>query len=79
MMTAELRRRLLNNQKRVARLIREDNAVAIQPRAFVVTTDSQHEVKGYLSLARHLRSLQSSAAYLKGFANLSPDRLSVYP
>ena len=38
--TAELRRRgLLVNHKRVARLMREDNLLAVQPRAFVVTTD----------------------------------------
>ena len=39
--TAELRRRgMLVNHKRVARLMREDNLLAMQPRAFVVTTDS---------------------------------------
>jgi transposase InsO family protein len=39
--TAELRRRgMLVNHKRVARIMREDNLVAMQPRAFVVTTDS---------------------------------------
>jgi transposase InsO family protein len=39
--TAELRRRgLVVNHKRVARLMREDNLLAVQPRAFVVTTDS---------------------------------------
>ena len=42
--TAELRRRgLLVNHKRVVRLMREDNLLAVQPRAFVVTTDSDHE------------------------------------
>ena len=45
--TAELRRRGLQvNHKRVARLMREDNLLAIQPRAFVVTTDSKHELEG---------------------------------
>jgi putative transposase len=40
--TAELRRRgLLVNHKRVARLLREDNLLAVQPRAFVTTTDAQ--------------------------------------
>jgi len=51
--TVELRRRgLLVNHKRVARLMREDNLLAIQPRAFVVTTDSRHEFEVYLNLAR---------------------------
>ena len=54
--TAELRRQgLLVNHKRVARLMREDNLLAVQPRAFVVTTDSQHELQVYLNLASRLQ------------------------
>jgi transposase InsO family protein len=54
-MTAELRRRGLRvNQKRVLRLMREDNLLAVQPRAFVATTDSQHELEVYLNLASRL-------------------------
>src|SRR6185503_3583052 len=50
--TVELRRQgLLVNHKRVARLMREDNLLAVQPRAFVVTTDSQHEFQVHLNLA----------------------------
>jgi transposase InsO family protein len=50
--SAELRRRgLLVNHKRVLRIIREDNLLAVQPRAFVVTTDSDHEFEVYLNLA----------------------------
>jgi transposase InsO family protein len=53
--TAELRRRgLLVNHKRVARLMRADNLLAVQPRAFVVTTDAQHDLEVYLNLARRL-------------------------
>ena len=53
--TAELRRRgFLVNHKRVARLMREDNLLAIQPQAFVVTTDAQHDLEVYLNLARRL-------------------------
>ena len=53
--TAELRRRgLLVNHKRVGRLMREDNLLAVQPRAFVVTTDAQHDLEVYLNLARRL-------------------------
>ena len=54
--TAELRRRgLLVNHKRVARLMREDNLLAVQPRAFVVTTNSEHEFEVSLNLARRLK------------------------
>ena len=53
--TAALRRRgLLVNHKRVARLLREDNLLAVQPRAFVVTTDSDHEWEVYLNLASRM-------------------------
>lgn len=48
----ELRRRgLVVNHKRVARLMREDNLLAVQPRAWVQTTDSDHELDVYLNLA----------------------------
>jgi putative transposase len=54
--TAELRRRgMLVNHKRVARLMREDNLLAVQPRAFVVTTDAKHDFEVYLNLARKLK------------------------
>jgi transposase InsO family protein len=54
--TAELRRQgLLVNHKRVARLMREDNLLAVQPRAFVSTTDSQHELQVYLNLASRVQ------------------------
>ncbi len=52
----ELRRRgLVVNHKRVARLMREDNLLAIQPRARVRTTDSDHELNVYLNLAARVR------------------------
>jgi transposase InsO family protein len=54
--TAELRRRGIRvNHKRVARLMREDNLLALQPRTFVVTTDSDHEFEVYLNLAGRLK------------------------
>ena len=53
--TAELRRRGLRvNHKRVVRLMRADNLLAVQPRAFVVTTDSEHEWEVALNLAHRL-------------------------
>jgi transposase InsO family protein len=53
--TAELRRRgYAVNRKRVQRLLQEDNLLALQPRAYRRTTDSRHELKVHLNLARHL-------------------------
>ena len=54
--SAELRRRgMLANHKRVARLMREDNLLAVQPKSFVVTTDSDHELEVYLNLASRMK------------------------
>ena len=54
--SAELRRRgLAVNHKRVVRIMREDNLLAMQPRAFVVTTDSDHELEIYLNLASRMK------------------------
>jgi len=53
--TAELRRRgMLVNHKRVVRLMRDDNLRAVQPRAFVVTTESDHALEVALNLASRL-------------------------
>jgi transposase InsO family protein len=52
----ELRRRgMIVNHKCVARLMREDNLLAVQPKAFVVTTDSDHPLEIYLNLAARLQ------------------------
>ena len=54
--TAELRRRgMLVNHKRVARIMREDGLLGIQPRAFVVTTESDHKLEVYLNLASRMK------------------------
>ncbi len=54
--SAELRRRgMLVNHKRVLRIMRKDNLLAVQPRAFVVTTDSDHEFEVYLNLASRMK------------------------
>jgi putative transposase len=53
--TAELRRRgMLVNHKRVWRMMREDNLLAVQPKAFVTTTHSNHALEIYLNLARRM-------------------------
>ena len=52
----ELRRRgMAVNHKRVLRLMREDNLLGIEPKAFVVTTDSDHDQQVYLNLARRMK------------------------
>jgi transposase InsO family protein len=43
------------NHKRVQRLMREDNLLAVQPQAFVPTTDSDHDLEVYLNLARRMK------------------------
>ena len=52
---AELRRRgFAVNHKRVARLMREDNLLAIGRRKYVLTTDSRHTLKVYVNLAARM-------------------------
>jgi transposase InsO family protein len=52
----ELRRRgRVVNRKRVQRLMQTDNLLALQRRAFVVTTDSKHEFEVYLNLAGRVK------------------------
>ncbi len=54
--TAELRRcGMAVNHKRVLRLMGEDNLLAVQPRAFKVTTDSRHELEVHLNLADRMK------------------------
>jgi putative transposase len=51
----ELRERGMQvNRKRVARLMRQDNLLAVQPAAFVTTTDSDHELEVHLNLASRM-------------------------
>jgi transposase InsO family protein len=53
--TAELRRRgLAVNHKRVARLMREDNLLGLQPKAWTRTTDAEHEHPVYLNVAARM-------------------------
>ena len=54
--TAELRRRGLQvNHKRVVRIMREDNLLAIRSRRFVITTDSRHDLEVSLNLAARMK------------------------
>lgn len=52
---AELHRRgMVVNHKRVLRLMREDNLLSVEPKAFVVTTQPDRESEVYLNLARRM-------------------------
>lgn len=54
--SAELRRRGMQvNHKRVLRIMREDNLLAVQPRRFVTTTNSNHPLEVYLNLASRMK------------------------
>lgn len=54
--TAGLRRQgLAVNHKKVLRLMREDNLLALQQRRFALTTDSSHFLPVYPNLAAHLK------------------------
>jgi len=54
--TAELHRRGMPvNHKRVARIMREDNLLGMQPKQFVVTTNSSHKLEIYLNLAGRMK------------------------
>jgi transposase InsO family protein len=54
--TAELHRRGMQvNHKRVARIMREDNLLGVQPERFVVTTNSNHKLEIYLNLASRMK------------------------
>src|SRR5262245_25924245 len=54
--TAELRRRGMQvNHKRVVRIMREDNLLALQPKRFKITTNSNHKFEIYLNLAARMK------------------------
>jgi transposase InsO family protein len=45
----------LTQELGVSRMMREDNLLAVQPRQFVVTTNSDHQLEVYLNLARRMK------------------------
>ncbi len=73
--TAELRRRgMLVNHKRVSRLMRADNLLAMQPRAFVVTTDSKHQFEVYLNLASRMKLTRINQLWVADITYIRLDR-----
>ena len=54
--SAELRRRGMRvNHKRVLRMMRKDNLLAVRRRRFLVTTNANHRLEVYLNLASRMR------------------------
>ncbi len=54
--TAELHRRGMQvNHKRAVRIMREDNLLAIQPKRFKITTNSNHKFEVHLNLASRMK------------------------
>ena len=52
----ELRQRgMVVNHKRVERILREDNLLAIRRRKYILTTDSQHDYPVYLNIAARMK------------------------
>ena len=77
--TAELRRRgMAINHKRVARLMREDNLLAVPPKAFVATTESQHELEVYLNLARQIKLTGINQVWVADITYIRLQREFVY-
>jgi putative transposase len=61
--TSELQQRgFAINHKRVLRMMREDNLLCVRRRAFVVTTDSRHNLPVYPNLARDIRPRRSTSS-----------------
>jgi putative transposase len=49
------RQGMVINRKRVVRIMQEDHLLAIQPKSFVVTTDSDDELEVYLNIASRMK------------------------
>ena len=77
--TRELRRRgMVVNHKRVARMMREDNLLAVQPRSFVVTTDAAHELEVFLNLAGRMKLTGINQLWLADITYIRLQREFVY-
>jgi len=77
--TAELRRRGLQvNHKRVVRLMREDNLLAIRARRYWITTDSQHELDVFLNLAGRMKLTGMNQLWIADLTYIRLEKEFVY-
>jgi transposase InsO family protein len=75
--TVELGRRgLAVNHKRVLRLMREDNLLGVQPKAFLVTTDSDHDQEVYLNLASRMKLTAVNQLWVADITYSTPSQRS---
>ncbi|HEV2424686.1 MAG TPA: IS3 family transposase [Terriglobia bacterium] len=77
--TAELRRQGMRvNHKRVWRLMRSDNLLAVQPKSFVATTNSKHPLEVYLNLAGRMKLTGINQLWLADITYIRLQREFVY-
>ena len=77
--TAELRHRGMQvNHKRVSRMMRDDNLLAVQPRAFVVTTNGNHEFQVALNLAGRMKLSGTNQLWVADITYIRLQREFVY-
>ena len=78
--SAELRRRGMQvNHKRVMRIMAEDNLLAVQPKCFVVTTNSDHEFEVYLNLASRMKLTGINQLWVADITYIRLQAEFVYP
>ena len=73
-----LRRGWQVNHKRVVRLLREDNLLAIRHRRFILTTDSEHALEVYLNLAKRMRLTAANPLWVADLTYIRLQREFVY-
>jgi transposase InsO family protein len=77
--TQELRRRgMAVNHKRVGRILREDNLLAIRRRKFIRTTDARHEYPVYMNVAGRLTVTGINQLWVADFTYIRLPREFVY-
>jgi transposase InsO family protein len=77
--TRELRRRgMAVNHKRVGRILREDNLLAIRQRKFIVTTDARHEHPVYVNVAARMTLTGIDQLWVADFTYIRLRREFVY-
>jgi putative transposase len=72
------RRGIKVNHKRVVRLMREDNLLAIRSWRFVITADSQHDPEVYLNLAKRMKVTGANQLWVADFTYIRLNREFVY-